>query len=481
MTTEAKINGPAVGESSVSFQNSQGLEVQATLLSMSRFQAVFETYSPTCVLRTSEVLNSFKVVVQSRPVYTGRAIISSLVNTGTLLVCEAKLWDSWRDLEPFFPRLDGKHLRTEFGQFLKQWHKVYSILPEYKTVVADMQAFLADLRLWLDQVELAIRSTPTGDRLAIELELARELGQATTPAIGELFEKFEAITARVEQMSAEQQAAHSAFAKRLLHPLLLCSPFLYRTFRKPLGYAGDYEMVNMICREPLEGSTLFAKILNLWFLRQPPAEAHRNRIEFLVERLTAVTLQAARAGRRARILSVGCGPAFEVQKFLAESAIADQARFTLIDFNEETAQHARSVLDQLRRTHNRNTEIQLVRKSVSQILKEAARRFEQNTQHEYDFVYCAGLFDYLPDYICRRLSNILYAWVAPGGLFLTTNVDRFNPRRLTMDYIMDWHLIYRSGSELTALEPELVKGEGVVQADRTGVNVLYTAIKPEHG
>src|SRR5262249_4825494 len=152
----------------------------------------------------------------------------------------------------------------------------YRILPEYKAVIADMQTFLADLRLWLDQAELGIRSMPTGDRQQMEHELALQLGERTTRALGDLFEKFESVALTIESELEDQRAAHSAFAKRLLHPHLLSSPFLYRTFKKPLGYAGDYEMVNMICRDPLEGSTLFAKILNLWFLRQPPAEAHRN-------------------------------------------------------------------------------------------------------------------------------------------------------------------------------------------------------------
>ena len=100
-------------------------------------------------------------------------------------------------------------------------------------------------------------------------------------------------------------------------------------------------------------------------------------------------------------------------------------------------------------------------------------------ESQFDFVYCAGLFDYLSDQICRRLSNVLYEWVAPGGLFVSTNVDSSNPRRITMDYIMDWHLIYRRGSDLAALRPDALAADaGVVEADSTGVNIHYAAWKP---
>src|SRR5437588_3873172 len=99
--------------------------------------------------------------------------------------------------------------------------------------------------------------------------------------------------------------------KRQLHPCILCSPFAYRTFYKPLGYAGDYEVVNMMARSPYEGSSLFAKIVNLWFIEQRPAEAHRNRIDSLVQKQFEETARVAGLNRTARIFSLGCGPAIE--------------------------------------------------------------------------------------------------------------------------------------------------------------------------
>src|SRR5438105_3400123 len=199
-------------ETLVFFENSQGLELQGTPLKLTRFLVAFEVYSPAGVLRMSEVLSNFKILINDRAVYSGRAVVSSLVNIGTLLVCEVKLEESWLDVESFVPNLEAKGLRAGFGNFLSQWHKIYKILPEYKSVLADMQTFLADLRIWLDQVELGIRSQPSGNRLQLEQELAQELGEVTTPALGVLFENFEYAAQRVENVHAEERAAHSAFA-----------------------------------------------------------------------------------------------------------------------------------------------------------------------------------------------------------------------------------------------------------------------------
>lgn len=474
-------NQAGSGDAFVSFQSNQGHELNGTVLKMSRFQVAFEIYSPSSVLRTSEALNSFRIMVQDRPMYSGKAVISNLVDLGSFIVCEARLEEAWLDLHGILPQLDGKALRAGCREFLHQWERVYKILPEYKATICDMQMFLSDLRLWLDQVELAVRSAPNGDRVQLEHDLALEVAQVTTPALGALFERFESVAERVEKDLPDQQGGHSAFAKRLLHPLLLCSPFLYRSFHKPLGYAGDYEMVNMICRDPLEGSTLFAKIVNLWFLRQPPAEAHRNRIQYLVDRLSEVTLHLSQNGRTARILSVGCGPAREVQRFLAENPLADRAQFRLIDFDKETVEYTRGTLDSLKRKHSRSTQLEVIRKSVGQILKEAGLMIGRPAADQYDFVYCAGLFDYLSDPLCRRLSNVLYSWVAPGGLFVSTNVDVSNPRRLTMNYIMDWHLIYRNSGQFASLRPDSLDGaDDQIVSDQTGVNIHYAVRKPEN-
>jgi extracellular factor (EF) 3-hydroxypalmitic acid methyl ester biosynthesis protein len=64
---------------------------------------------------------------------------------------------------------------------------------------------------------------------------------------------------------------------------------------------------------------------------------------------------------------------------------------------------------------------------VHQILKDSSRAGAGFEVGGYDFVYCAGLFDYLSDRICRRLLEVFYDLLAPGGLLVATNVDSSNP------------------------------------------------------
>ena len=458
--------------------NSQGLELRGSLLRLTRYLAVFEVYNPLVVLRLSEVLGDFKIIINDRAIYSGRAVVGGLINAGTVVVCEVKLDEEGFCIASFSPANGEPHLRAGFGDFLEQWQSVYRVLPEFKVVVADMQTFLMDLRLWLDQVELEIRSAPTGDRTEMEADSVRELADAFVPAFDAMHERLESIS---ESIETELRPVHQNFSKRQLHALVMCSPFAYRTYYKPLGYAGDYEMVNMIMRDPYEGSSLFAKAVNLWFLSQWPARAHRNRIKYLRECLRQESLKGARRGQPIRVLNLGCGPACEVQEFLAEDPLSDHAQFTLLDFNEETIQHARRALEELRKRFGRRTVLQLQRKSVHQVLKEGARAAA--TPHAaYDFIYCAGLFDYLPDRTCKQLMNIFYDWLAPGGLLAATNVDNCRPFRHMLEFVLDWHLIYRDTRKSSALLPDAAGPDlGRIQRDLTGVNVIIEARKAEHG
>jgi extracellular factor (EF) 3-hydroxypalmitic acid methyl ester biosynthesis protein len=192
------------------------------------------------------------------------------------------------------------------------------------------------------------------------------------------------------------------------------------------------------------------------------------------------TLLARRRGRSVNIFNLGCGPAREIQDYLAHHDICDQTRFRLLDFNRETLAHTSQVLGALKRQYNRATQIDLVEKSVHQILKEA-HKF-QSSEGKYDVVYCAGLFDYLSDQVCRRLIQIFYDMAAPGGLVVVTNVDISNPSRNWMEYVLDWHLIYRDARRFRVLVPDRVKPDtAVVRSVGTGVNIVLEIRKPANG
>jgi extracellular factor (EF) 3-hydroxypalmitic acid methyl ester biosynthesis protein len=461
-------------ESFVTFTNNQGTQLRASPVRITRYGIVFELYNPGVVVQNSEVLTEFQILLSGRTAYSGRAIVRSLVHTGGMLVCEVSLDDGWIDVD-----LSRGDLEPQLRDFVQSWHKLFIIDDRYKLIVADMQSFLLEMRLWADQVELGIRSAPSGDRLKAEQQAISELARPIIPAIDTLFQRFERIA---EAIGQEYLPVHRAYMKRQLHPLVLCAPFAYRSYAKPLGYAGDYEMVNMMLRDEFEGGSVFAKLVNLWFLSQPPAQAHRNRIEHLVKLMLTEAAARHAAKTPLRVLNLGCGPAVEVQRFLERHDVSSTAEFTLIDFNDETLRHAGERLNEAKRLHGRRTVVNLVKKSVHQFLKEGSRAAARAPASQYDLIYSAGLFDYLSDQVCERTLEVLYNWLAPGGLILATNVHPSNPLRHGMDHLLDWNLIHRDAAQAKRLKPACIANDDyLVESDLTGVNIFMSARKPHGG
>jgi extracellular factor (EF) 3-hydroxypalmitic acid methyl ester biosynthesis protein len=313
-----------------------------------------------------------------------------------------------------------------------------------------------------------------GDRPAQERAILDAVAPKIISAFNGHHERFEEI---ICALPPEARGAYQDFARRHWRKIFLGSPFGHRTYHKPLGHAGDYEMMNMIYRNQPEGRSLFEKLIHLLLVSQWPAKSVRNRIAHLGENILDETARVARAGKTARILNVGCGPAREVQDFLKETQLSDQADFMLMDFNEETLLHAGQKLVEAKRQFSRRTPIRTQQVSVYELLKRAQVR--GNVAEKYDLIYCAGLFDYLAPDTCRALMQLWYDSLSPGGLMLVANMTDSKPFRYFIEFILDWQLIYRNSSEILSLVPEHCRETARVVAEPVSVNLFLHIRKPD--
>jgi len=464
-------------ESWVVFQDAELGETRALLRRFDRHAVVFEHYTLDTVLRVSGVLSNFKIVCRGAVIYSGRVLIRSLINAGPTVVCEATLDDAWIDIAA----LTGTSvagLADRYREFFQQHQRFHLIQPDYTAAVAGLRNYLEEVRLWLDHVALGLPVSAGGDRAQLERDTAWTLRDPIVQTIRNLFERYEEIAQRIPENLIP---AHFAYGQRQVRQLLLDAPFVFRTFRKPLGYAGDYMMVAMMFGDPCAGSSLFARVLNCYSLDLPPILAHRNRIDYLINWLEQETLRVMRQNRQARVFNLGCGPAREVKTFIEKSVAGNAAHFTLLDFNQETLDDTRRDLERSRADLGRRTGLEFVRKSVQQILKESVRSRASGTTSQYDLVYCAGLFDYLSDNVCKLLVEVLWGLVAPGGLLIVTNVDR-HPSRAQMECFLEWNLVYRDTPAMRRLVPSSVSPADVMlRRDVTGVNIFLELRKADHG
>jgi extracellular factor (EF) 3-hydroxypalmitic acid methyl ester biosynthesis protein len=235
--------------------------------------------------------------------------------------------------------------------------------------------------------------------------------------------------------------------------------------------------MNMIHRNQPEGRSLYEKLIHLLLVSQWPAKSVRNRVVQLGENILNETARVVRAGKAARILNVGCGPAQEVQDFLRETQLSNQADFTLIDFNEETLAYAGQKLVEVKRQFSRKTQIRAQQISVYELLKRT--QHGGNDAKRFDLIYCAGLFDYLAPDTCRALISLWYGSLSPGGLVLIANMNDTKPFRNFIEFILDWQLIYRNSAEILSLVPEHCRETAGVTAEPTSVNLFLHIRKPD--
>ncbi len=446
----------------VSFRNAEGEAVRGTIVNLQRKSLVMEVYNPYSIVQVSEVLGEFTVRFGARIAYLGKAVVISLVNTGLTAIVSVTLIDEWRELNDVdaVPGTVG----AEAQAFVEDWTRRFQIRRDYQIVVNEMRAYLSDVSRWIEQVDLS-ESLPKAE------------GQLREDVFFELFDPLmqkaqrylDVLNGEASLVDAELSSSHRAYAQSALHPLLLRAPFVFRTYMKPLGYAGDYQMVNQILDDPRRGPSTYFQMVNAAFLQTPMAEAHRNRIVILVDFLNRLAEKARQAGRPFRILNVGCGPAIEIQRFLQSHPQPEFLSFELVDFSEETLDWTRNKLSSVIAQTAKPVSIDYVHDSVHKLLK---RRIDpSHDEREFDAVYCAGLFDYLSDKVCARLIGHFAARTHLGGMLLVTNVHSVNPMKFVMEHLLEWYLILRDEAGLASLLPPASR-EYSIFVDATGVNVF---------
>jgi extracellular factor (EF) 3-hydroxypalmitic acid methyl ester biosynthesis protein len=165
---------------------------------------------------------------------------------------------------------------------------------------------------------------------------------------------------------------------------------------------------------------------------------------------------------------------------MRSSALSDHADFTLLDFNHETVAHTGTLLNDVKRRAGRRTGIEMRQMSVHQVLRAALAQGRSSAPTEsYDVVYCAGLFDYLADSTCKALVKLFHQWLTPGGLVVVANMNDSKPFRNFIEYLLDWHLIYRDSRALWTFCPDDSRAHAAVLAEPTTVNLFLQVRRPE--
>lgn len=434
-----------------------GMQISGRILRVSPHYVVCEVLNPQQVLPAGWQADEAVVHLARNEAYRGPARLTKVVDTGRSLIGEWSLQGKWQIVSPASSAsvMPDKLVLAPFFERMRIMQRISEV---FKAAVADVASLLEEAKQCLDRIEVSLPTLPGQTRAESLRALLPELQKGMFPAFDQVFARFETASS---QIPPDLDAEYHSLVRQYLHPLMMCAPFIHHIYSKPLGFAGDYAALQKLVGDPFEGQTLFAKLVNAWLVQCPAGDAYRHRLQLLVDELGQQAARCHAEGRDFRVLSIGCGAANEVVRFMESDDLSNSAEFTLVDFNPQTLAFARSQIAQVQQSHWRLTRTQTVQLSVQGIVLDVARMKRKGLASlgpvaraaGYDFVHCTGLFDYFSDRVCRRLLAAMHEMLAPGGKIVVCNFTPANPIRQFMKYVLDWNLIHRTAEQLAALAP----------------------------
>lgn len=285
-----------------------------------------------------------------------------------------------------------------------------------------------------------------------------------------LCDKFEKIASGISSTDINE---YKVLFRKKIHPIIMVSEIVERIYSKPLGYPGDYEMINMLMGEvDTSSSNLFVTLLDEMHRTARTAIAHRNRISMMGKRLIEEAMRVTKQERLFSVLCIGCGPAIELQQFIRGSELANNSILHVVDFNRNSVDNIQQTLSELVSIANRNTIIESTYINLTELLDSNSTRYIGNSP-SYDMIYCAGLFDYIPDDLCRDIVKFSLSCLRKHGVLTVTNIHSNVPHKQYLNHALDWEFMYRDEEQMSLLTPSNISYQ--VTTDETGLNLFLDA------
>jgi SAM-dependent methyltransferase len=450
-----------------------GTVYRCELHDVSQNGIAFEWQGPR--LGVGDVIAELTVNFDHHEAYRGEVRVGSVRKLGDKEIVGASFLDTLMNVDDVLQLRDVKSWSSR-GPSLALCDRPWRVdgHERFKCLVAEFRLLLQDAQQQLDELEASLpwhvvhgdQDSPARTALVerVRAEVAEQIIAAS-----------DAINASLAGATAADRQALKEYSLRHLHSTLMQAPWMRRALGKPLGYPGDYELMNGLYGNHFSGSTLFAKGLNLGFVSTMAGAAVRERKNLMKRRLSA--LFDANLERRSplRILSIAAGPAQETYELLLErEALPPQVEIVLFDQDKRALSFSYS---RLKRLPKWGAQVRLVylHDSIKRLLRDATLF---SVFGQFDAIFSCGLFDYLQPRTAAHLSRGLYDNLAPGGTLYIGNMTPDNPSRWFMDFHLDWSLIYRERAEMMDFaQAGAPQARVAIVEEQTGINPFVTLTK----
>jgi len=294
------------------------------------------------------------------------------------------------DLKSLFYSNKMEKLQTEFLNLpLVLAHKD-KIKRRFKEFLANLTYDLNVYKSTFDTLDTKFANEPDIVRNHVQEVVIETEGKKFMRFLDGKLMEFENIILNYNKKDHER---HGFYLRKQLWNFILCSRFMARTNIKPRGYSGDSEMMRLLYDNEYVGNSTFEKLMHKHPVEHAAAQAVRNRRHLIAKMLRQLNPGKGSAnGRKIKVLSAACGPAFELQDVLRSKAECGKYHFTLLDQDKKALAEAAQTVARLEEKWGVSIEVDFLNESVRTMLTTPQL---EKMWGEFDFIYSMGLFDYL--------------------------------------------------------------------------------------
>ena len=254
--------------------------------------------------------------------------------------------------------------------------------------------------------------------------------------------------------------------KAMWMPYILQTQTTSRFFTKPLGYSGDYIVIENIYQNREKGFTPIGEIVDKMHLESQTSIAVRNR-------RTLITNELYKTHQKNGPLSIAClasGPAREIYDLYKRVDNPSLIKTTLIDFDGEALAFCQQWIDE----NNWQNYISTLQVPIMNLI---VGRTTVALEPQ-DVIYSIGIIDYLQDKHVVKFLNYIHTVLKPNGKVILGNFHKCNLFKEYMNDILEWKLIHRDEADMNRLLLQSEFGrEGRIFFEPSGVNMFLECVK----
>ncbi len=343
-----------------------------------------------------------------------------------------------------------------------------AVSAEYKSYCADVLSFIGGYLEHIDRHLTPIEGKL--DRKAVD-EIIMELTDGATPAWRTLLMEGNDLVLPVHHNKAARGVLKQ-YTERVITRKLTGGNTWARSYFKPMGYPGDFRIMNYMYDGVPEGDGMHAKFLHM--LGVVAGRPIVTRMHALADLILNHANEAQNGQTNFKIMSIGSGPARELEPLVKTSGGLSW-HATLVDQEPEALNYA---LDKAANLGAAGAlKVSALNISFRDMLNASSLR---SHLVEQDIIYSSGLVDYLNPLLAMRFVRRMFDYLKPGGKLIIGNVNNLRTGTLwPMEYILDWTLYFRNEMEMRAMANETP--EATVSIESDPLNAIYFLVVEKPG